>query len=295
MGFCAFEGRAASGVGGGGLLFAAWLCCLSMLAFEARGQEAINTTAVTEPGEGIVVYQTRVRAVRFEGDPTGARRAGTELRFEHRLQYGVSGRDSLQADWSYVWREYHSGEGSPGVGDTDGAGDLRLSYKRRVWERDIGPVDTLRLSVFGGAELPVGGRDFTSASVDPFLGATFLAILGRHGFNQSVSWEFTTGATESRLFAGDSLSDVLRFDSAYLYRLAPAAYGEEYAGSWYALVELNGVVETNGDTEGLVSPGVLYEGTTWAAELGVQVPLWSDVDERPSVGWALSGGLRFLF
>jgi hypothetical protein len=176
-----------------------------------------------------------------------------------------------------------------------GLGDLRLTFKHRFWQNDFGPVDTARAAAFAGVELPTGDSAFSSDSVDPYLGAVFMYIGGRHGFNQSLRYTMTTGSTNSELRAGESLADDLRVDSAYLYRLSPAEYGSEYAASTYAVLELNGVYETNGDVEFLLSPGVLYEGTTWAAEAGVQLPVLSAVDERPETGWAVVLGLRFLW
>ncbi len=259
----------------------------------ALAQEALNTPAATQPSTGHFVYQSKLRFARYGDDPTGADRSGDDLTFNHRLQYGLSKDWSAQLDVALIRRDVDE----PGAErDVEaGLGDATLTFKHRFWQDDFGPVDTARAAVFAGAQLPTGAAAFSSDSVDPVLGAVFMYIGGRHGFNQSASYTLTTGATDGELRPGDSLADLVRFDSAYLYRLSPAEYGSEYVASTYAVLELNGVYETNGDVELLLSPGLLYEGTTWAAEAGVQVPVYRSVDDRPETEWGLVLGLRFLW
>lgn len=248
--------------------------------------------AATQPSADHWVYQAKLYVSRYDDDPTGADRRISQVRFNHRVQYGISGDLSAQADIPLIRRRTEAG----GDSETEaGLGDLTLTFKRRVVTRDLGPVDTVRVSVFGGAQLPTGNEAFSSDSVDPVLGAVLTAIVGRHGFNQSMSYLLTTGDTDGRIGPGESLADLIRFDSSYLYRLAPEAYGSEYVASWYAVLELNGTYETNGDTEIMLSPGLLYEGTTWAAEAGVQLPVYQDTDERPETAFSVVAGLRFLY
>ncbi|MFG0292229.1 MAG: hypothetical protein ACF8MJ_03640, partial [Phycisphaerales bacterium JB050] len=91
------------------------------------------------------------------------------------------------------------------------------------------------------------------------------------------------------------MADLLRFDTAYLYRLSPEEYGADFVASTYAVVELNGTYETNGDTELFISPGLLYEASRFALELSVSMPVFQNVDHRPEPEYSVGVGVRFLF
>jgi len=90
-------------------------------------------------------------------------------------------------------------------------------------------------------------------------------------------------------------ADLFCWDAAYLYRVTPAEFTAETDGAWYALCELNGLYETNGDAELFVSPGLMYEAARWTLELSVQVPVWQSLDHRPAAEYLLSVGLRFAW
>lgn len=94
---------------------------------------------------------------------------------------------------------------------------------------------------------------------------------------------------------GDTTDDVLNLDASYLFRLAPATYGEEFAASLYAVLELNTVYETNGDAEAFLSPGLLYEAPRFAIEAAVQLPVAQDLAHRPEREYVVTLGLRLLF
>jgi hypothetical protein len=180
-------------------------------------------------------------------------------------------------------------------GDDFGINDLALSLKYRPFQTDLGPVDSVRLAFIGGIEIPSGDGDFSSHSFDPFAGAVFTAILGRHGINQSISYKFNTGGDEFTMRAGDGQDDALRYDTAYLFRVSPATYAADTTAALYATVELNGIYETNGDNEALLGPGLLYEAKTFAAEATVGLPVIQDVDHRPDTDLTVTLGLRLLF
>lgn len=255
---------------------------------EAAGQQAIFTVAPTQPSACRMTTRTLWSVESLKDDPTGRGRTGHELRMDQEFVLGLTGDLSASVNVPLRIRD---------VGDEreSGLGDVELTLKHRVWQNDFGAVDTARLSVFGGTTVPTGTGEFGKETPDPFVGATFMVISGRHGFNQAVTWRFTTGSTEERLFAGDSISDVLSVDSAYLYRLSPEEYGAETVGSLYATVELNGVYETDGDAQAFVSPGILYEAQRFALEAGVQIPVWQDVESRPESRFGVTLGVRFLF
>lgn len=255
-------------------------------------QQAIFTPAPTMPSAGRMTTRTLFSFEKFGSDPTEARRDGHELRFDHEFVLGLTGDISIGLNVPVRSRTLRASDGDD---RSFGLGDAELTLKYRVWQDDFGPVDTARLSLFGGTSLPTGNGGFGKDTLDPLIGATFMLIHGRHGFNQSVSWTFTTGKADERLFAGDGLSDVLRLDSAYLYRLSPEEYTAETTASTYAVVELNTVYETDGETQMFISPGILYEARRFALEAGVQIPVWQDLDRRPESRYGVTFGMRFLF
>ena len=61
------------------------------------------------------------------------------------------------------------------------------------------------------------------------------------------------------------------------------------------MLELNGLYETNGDNQIFLSPGVLYEATTWALEASVQLPIFQDLADRPETDVVVVVGVRLLF
>jgi len=258
----------------------------------ASAQEAINTPAATQPGEGNFVNTYKLRFTRYQDTPAGSDGSANEMRLEGILGYGLSG------DWS-VWLQapltVRSVTDDSGLDGDGGIGDLSLQFKHRFWQNDFGAVDTARASVFFGAELPTGNTGLGSGSVDPFVGAVVTVISGRHGFNQGLSWKFNTDSADEVWRAGDGKHDLLRFDSAYLYRLSPEEYSADFVASTYAVVELNGLYETNGDTEVFIAPGLLYEAPTFALELSVSIPVHQSLDERPEAQYSIGVGVRFLF
>ena len=93
--------------------------------------------------------------------------------------------------------------------------------------------------------------------------------------------------------AGDA--DLIRVDGAYLWRFAPAAYSTEEDAAWYLTLEANSFLETNGDRELLLAPGLLFEGTDLALEIGVQLPVARTVRYRPARDFGITLGFRLLF
>lgn len=254
-------------------------------AAPAAAQEATHTPAATSPSVGKWYFRQRAQGFRLDG--TGDRDGITtdKLVATSNLAYGVTRTLSLSLEVPAVWEE---GEGV-------GLSDLTLLAKWRPLQWDLGPVDSVRVAFFGGAELPSGDGDFSSHSVDPLAGAVVTAILGRHGFNQSLAYKLNLGTDPAPTRPGDGEADALRFDTAYLYRLAPAAYSLESTAATYLTLEANGLYETNGDVEVLAGPGLLYEARGWAAEVQVAWPVWQEVRHRDEVGWTITVGIRVLF
>ena len=276
----------------GGLIALAFAGLLLAAAPEARAQEAINTPAATQPGEGNFVNTYKLRFTRYDGTPAGDSGSANEVRLEGLLAYGLTGNLSMSLQAPLTSRTV---SGEPSIDSETGIGDLTLQFKYRFWQDDFGPVDTVRASVFAGAELPTGESRFSSDSVDPHVGAVVTYINGRHGLNQSLSWKFNTDSSDEVWRAGDAKADLLRFDTAYLYRLSPEEYGADFVASTYAVLEINGAYETNGDTEVFVSPGLLYEAPSFALEASVSIPVHQDLDHRPEPEYSVAVGVRFLF
>jgi hypothetical protein len=270
------------------------VAAIAMLSGErsALAQEAINTPAATQPGEGNFVNTYKLRFTRYQDTPAGSSGSANEVRLEALLAYGLSGNWSVSVQAPLTARTVSD---EPTLDSDAGLGDLTLQFKHRFWQNDFGAVDTARASVFFGAELPTGNSGFGSGSVDPFAGVVLTYISGRHGFNQAVSWKLNTGGADDVWRAGDSKHDLLRFDTAYLYRLSPREYGADFVASTYAVVELNGFYETNGDTELFIAPGLLYEAPTFALELSVSIPVHQSLDNRPEAQYSVGVGVRFLF
>jgi hypothetical protein len=271
--------------------------CVGAIAASARAQEAINTPAATQPGAGHAYLVERLRWTRTGDDPSALDRETDEIALTSTLTVGVTGEVSLSFSQVAYWFDEERDEGGGGRVSEQGVdlGDLTALARWRFAEWHPGPVDTTRLMVYGGVETSVGRSDLYADSTDPLVGMVATIIRGRHGLTLNASWQFTTDGLEFPHGPGEGQADLLRADAAYLYRLAPETFAGDTTAAWYAVAEVNGLYETNGDTEVFLSPGILYEGTSWAAELGVQIPVYQRLDARPETEVTIVAGLRFLF
>lgn len=292
-------GRTRSG-GRAGVILAAvgglGVCGLGGLAF---GQEATHTPAATQPAEGNWYLRTRVQYLRLSRDPSPERREIDKVLTTTALTYGLSRDVSLSLSVPLSYESANAAAGAAGGGGgldrSFGVNDITLSAKWRPWQWDLGPVDSVRVALIGGVEIPTYDDEFSSKGVDPIVGGVVTAILGRHGFNQALQYKFNTDGEPFTTRAGDGEADALFYDTAYLFRLAPEQYEADTHASWYLTAELNGVYETNGDNEITLGPGILYEAREFALEATVGWGVVRDVDERPSSSVIVSVGLRILF
>jgi len=280
----------------------------------AIAQEVINSPSATLPSPGALVTRFQFRAYDFrrEAEPPG--RAGWQLEYLFMAAYGLTPELAIEAKLPLFQREMSADDtigaassggatgGNSGSSATTsfdahaiGLGDLDLGLKLRVWKADLGPVDTMRLAILAGLEIPTGTNGFGSSSVDPYVGTAFTGIFGRHGFGAAAKWTFTTGSAFDPLFAGETTADLLELDLSYVFRVHPEEYGELHEAAWYAVGEVNSFYETNGDWQILLSPGLLIEAPRWAFELGVQVPVYQRVSGRPELNIAFVAGIRLLF
>lgn len=268
----------------------------------ALAQESMYTEAATMPGPGSLILREQFHYYRFGSDPTPDPNAAPGSGVQHSdsyelmtsIQYGLVRDLSLTVEVPVVFERDKLFDGST---DSDkGVADLDLMLKYRFYREDTGGVDTLRAAALLGASIASGDdRDFSSQSVNPMIGGVVTLVRGRHGFNQDLSYTFNTGSTRGNDGGGDGPDDALRFNSSYVFRLAPEAFTSETDGAWYSTLEMNGLYETNGDTELRWAPGLMYEGRTFGFEVMLQLPLWNEVDERAELDLAIGCGVRFLF
>lgn len=255
-------------------------------------QEATHTPAATQPADGAFYLRQKLQFLSFGNDPSPKSREIDQVISTTTFTYGLRRDMSLSLSLPVVYEERQE------VSDTDrefGVEDFSLTFKYRPVQVDLSPIDSVRLAVFGGVEFPSGDGDFSSHSFDPFVGVVFTAILGRHGFNQSLSYKCNTGGDEFAIRPGDGRDDAVRYDTAYLFRLSPAEYSADTEAATYFTLELNGLYETNGDNEVLLGPGILYEARSFALEAAVGLPVVQDVRHRPEVDLMVTFGLRILF
>lgn len=229
---------------------------LSVCTVPALAQQAIHTPAAAHTSTGVLMVRELAQFTRYSSDPTGLDREVDDLVFITDLAYGVSHDTVIMLRVPVFFRDIDSDVA--GVDDSAGGfGDIHAMAKMRIWQNDFGPIDTARLGVVAGIDLPTARAPFGSDSFDPMLGLVYTHIQGRHGFNASARYKINTGGRDNAVRAGDSKADILRYDTAYLYRIAPAEYAVDTQGAWYAIAELHGMYETNGDHELFTAPCVV--------------------------------------
>lgn len=266
-----------------------------VLAVGAQAQEPINAAdSATQPSPGRVILKEQFRFYRLDmkTGPRDGRGAIEDFGLFTTVNVGVTRDTSLSFRIPAIFREREFTDSDRARRDV-GVGDLTALAKWRIFQADTGPLDTARLSLIGGMDVRTGDGPFTRDAYNPIAGLAYTQIAGRHGVNASMQYTFTTGGVDRPVLPGESTADLLRGDLAYLYRLSPRQYTAETRGAWYALLELNGLYETNGDHEIFVSPGIMYEARRWTAELSVQIPVLRGIDHRAETQYALVAGLRF--
>jgi hypothetical protein len=270
----------------------------AMLAPGVHAQEALNMDSATQPSPGVIYLYERAKYTRFgrsphENDAGEHADRTNQLRLETTISAGLTRNLAVSAMIPVERREERAGASAL---DTDfGLADPEVLFKYRIYKSDSGTLDTLRVALLAGAEIPSGDGNFTSGSVDPIVGIAATTIRGRHGLNASARFKLNTGGDEEHNLGGDGPDDALWYNASYLYRLAPGAWTATSDAALYAVMELNGLYETNGDHEIALSPGLLYEARTWAGEIGARIPIVADVDQRPEMDWGMVVGVRFLF
>jgi len=264
------------------------LLMLGALSTHANAQAPINSNVALQPARGgwIVRQQLRYTQADFSS-PMGALDIG-QLTSITTLVYGLTEKVTLILDTPYVL-DRKIDNTSTGVGSTDsGLGDMKLMTKYRLYRNDFAPTSTARFDLIGGVELPTGIDAFSSDSVDPIVGGVYSYINDRNAFHADALFKFNTGSAATN-------ADMLKYDLAYSYRLSPKAYASENPTALFAGLELNGIFETNDDSELFLSPGLQYVTRRWILEATIQVPIWQSLNRRPERDYLIGIGLRFQF
>ena len=260
---------------------------LAALAPLLAAQEAIHTTAATQPGVGRAVLREQVHW--YVSDSTSTQTRLDELRLDSTLFVGLRHDIAVGVQVPAHALLTDTPTDRTTVGEL---GDVQVLGKVRFLRRDTGPIDTERASLILGLHCDTADAgtvslrpDFARGSFDPIVGAVWTQIDGRVGLDAAVQGTLSTGGH----------SDDFSYDGAWLYRLDPATFANDSDQAWYLVTEINGHYETNGDNQLLVSPGLMYETKRLTFEVSVQLPAWQDLDHRPELDFAVVLGVRFLF
>ncbi len=268
-------------------------CIFALFVFtpSVSAQTPINAPGAMQPSTGTGVVHLMPMYRRVRGDSSIGQESADEFIMLTQIAYGISKNVGIQFDVPMVYRDVNVGPAG-GPDDQFRVADMTALVKWRIYQNDFGPTETMRFSLIGGLQVP-GNSDFTmdaSDGVDPIIGAVFSAVKGRHGFNADALWEFYTGNERD-----EGKSDSLRYDASYLYRLSPSEYTAETTGAWYAVAEINGFYDANGDHEIFFSPGIMYEARAFTLDATVMIPIYQDLDHRAETEIIVGFGIRISF
>ncbi len=243
------------------------------LSGAALAQEPIYMEGATHPGRGQLYLRTQALFTDYRDSSEGDDR----LAMRTKLVYGIRGNLAALVDADLERFRFQDD------GTTTGLSRLALRLKYRVMQRDLGPLDTWRTSLFAGADLPVGNSRLAPDHLQPRLGVATTAILGRHGLNGEIAWTRRPGVKP----------DEFEFHASHLYRIAPARFAADTSGAWYTVAESLNTVTSHGDYQLDLALGILYEARHWAAEAGVRLPLAQDGPREMRYETII--GIRYLF
>lgn len=266
---------------------------LATTAVPAVSQEVLFAPSATAPGKGNFVSRQIVTQTSFDAGNAMVPFDVDQTTLTNLLAYGMTSDLSAAVTLPMVYRDYDVSAGFDD--DRFGIMDIELMFKYRFLQKDLGTIDTLRMSLIGGIELPSYDDGFSSESFDLFLGWAMTYIAGRHGVGAYAQYKWNTGGDPYEIEFGDGQYDAIRIDGSYLYRIDPANYTAESTRSTYLVVEVNNRYEANGDLESLLSPGILIEAQRWAFEFAIRLPVAQSLNHRAEMVWAMSAGFRFTF
>jgi hypothetical protein len=259
------------------------LCALMVSAGSA--QEMLSMPSATAPSPGVLIPRVQLRGSVFEG---GQGLVEQRVRAEYGLVRDWSASLELPINQGFF-------DGPRPSGGAVGLGSLEALVEWRVVRWDLGPIDTVRGTVFGGADLPTGTGGFGESGLQPCVGGVVTTILGRQGFDVAARYTWATaGAARHPHTLSQNGRDRLEADVGYAFRLAPATYGEVREAAWYGTLELNSAFSADDAHLVTVGPGLLIEAPTYALELGVQLPASSAEDHAPRLRYGVILGVRWF-
>ena len=245
----------------------------------------INTDVALTPPKGGSIF--RLQYLYSESDGSGDVQHVNASIIKGTYVYGLKGNLALFLTVPYVHRA--TDVVKPQLGrferSDSGVADLTLVAKYRFWQDDRRPGETLRWAALGGLNIRSGDSDFTSDSYDPIVGTVFTWQRDRGWLDADLIFQFNTGGGESR-------HDLLRYDLAYSYRLAPTRFEPGHAWELDAVAELNGRYVTDGTHEVFLSPGLQFITKQWILETSIQLPVIQDLD-GPESEYRFVLGLRY--
>lgn len=262
------------------------LATAGLFTAAAAAQEMPGMPAATSPSPQVLIPRIQVRGYAFENDQF-------LLEQNIRLEYGLVRDLSISGDISLFEADF---DAPMPTGGEFGTGDADLLLEYRFLREDLNAIDTIRASVFAGAELPTASAGFGTDSLDPCFGAVLTAIWGRHGVDAAARYTVVTGeGVADPFFISDGGDDFVNLDAGYAFRLHPEEYGEVRVPAWYLTAEVNSVWTTGGEHTVVLSPGLLIEAPDYAFEFGCMIPLSEEMDRAPSLDFGFLVGLRLLF
>jgi hypothetical protein len=279
-------------------------CVVAMLfSSVALAQEAPNSDAATLPSPGVFMLRQQFRVTNYDSsDPLNHQRDITDYTLMTRLSYGFARDWSINFEQPITFRRIDEAR-STDYNDSFGAVDGKIWLKWRPLKWDHAAIDTTRVAFTAGVSLPWGedsersGSSFSSNSFDPFFGVVMTHIRGRHGVNLGARYRVNFGDDDLKghphtVGPGMTKHDLVNLDASYVYRLWPQSFTADSHGAVYWTTELNSVIETNSDHELFLSPGLMYEASSFTLETSLQVPVWQEIEERSKTDWSWVFGVR---
>ena len=247
----------------------------------------INSDVAFTPREGGGVL--RLQYTYEEAGAGGAVQHKNQSTVRAVLIYGLRSNIALILSAPYVNRQVDRFNKRFGRTEEahDGVGDITLLLKYRFYQKDLGPLSTVRLAALGGINLRSGDRDFSSDSYDPIVGAVFSWRDDRDKFDADLIYQFNTGGGQAR-------HDTLRYDLTYSRRIHPASYDDSTGYEILGVAELNGRYKTDGSHTIYLSPGVVFQFEQWTLEMSIQLPALQNLaGDRPETRYRFVTGLRY--
>ncbi len=247
----------------------------------------INSDVAFTPREGGGIL--RLQYTYEEAGAGGAVQHKNQTTVRGVLIYGLRSNIALILSAPYVNRQVDLFDKRFGRTEEahDGVGDITLLLKYRFYQKDLGPMNTVRLAALGGLNLRSGDLDFSSDSYDPILGAVFTWRHDRDKFDADLIYQFNTGGGQAR-------HDTLRYDLTYSRRIHPVSYDDSTGYEILAIAELNGRYKTDGSHTIYLSPGVIFQFERWTLEMSLQLPALQDLaGDGPETDFRFVTGLRY--